>query len=167
MAKKEGKMFEEDFMKSVGGQGLYFYRLKDGASSWAGGESGKSRFQIKNDFDMFVFACGCLLGLELKSVKERSLPDGNIKENQLRGLRRVNSYDDAVGLFIINFRGERETYALNIDDYDRIKEETGKKSININDVRDGGGILIDSTKKRTRYSYHIDIEQLTGGRKND
>ena len=52
-----------------------------------------------------------VLFLELKSVKEKRLPLGNIRINQLNGLAEIK-HKNIKSYFLINFRKEEKTYAV-------------------------------------------------------
>ena len=47
------------------------------------------------------------------------------------------------------------TYAIEINDFNRCLEKTGKKSINAMDVVQYGGEIIEQEKNRVHYSYKI------------
>ena len=71
-----GKRFEEDFLKSTPA-GVFKLRIKDDTL----------RFKnVNNPADVILFFRGKMFLLELKSTKEKSLPYGNIQDNQLNGL---------------------------------------------------------------------------------
>ena len=78
-----GKQFEADFKASVPNN-AYYYRLRDGTSSWDKGEN--TRFQMTNDYDNLIFYNGTLYLLELKNTKGKSIPFTNFKDKQFEGL---------------------------------------------------------------------------------
>ena len=145
-----GKQFEKDIAKSCND---YFYRLKDGTSSWGNQEN--TRFQAKNDFDCFIFNSSRLYGIELKSVKGKSLPFTNIKSNQIKGLLKIDSYPCAYGYIIINFREVEQTYAIGIEALVK-KMEGSKKSINVNECKEIG-TLIPQRKLKVNYRYDLEV----------
>ena len=144
-----GKQFEKDFEKSCKS---YFYRLKDGTSSWGNQEN--TRFQAKNDFDCFIFKSPHLYGIELKSVKGKSFPFSNLKDSQIKGLLKIDEHYNGHGYLIINFREVEMTYAIKIKDLVKHIESTTKKSINVKDVE---GILIPQRKLKVNYRYDLEV----------
>ena len=72
--KNQGKVFEENFRKSLdlNNPDLFFYRFKDGTASWGGGQQNDFiRFQAKNISDCMIFYKGNLSILELKNHKRK------------------------------------------------------------------------------------------------
>ena len=68
MARNEGKIFEDAFIKSVPDY-CWHKRLNDNASSWANGSN--TRFTSTNECDFLLFDCKTktLNALELKTTK--------------------------------------------------------------------------------------------------
>ena len=146
-----GKQFEKDFEKSCKS---YFYRLKDGTSSWGNQEN--TRFQAKNDFDCFIFKSPHLYGIELKSVKGKSFPFSNLKDSQIKGLLKIDEHYNGHGYLIINFREVEETYAIGIRLLIGYMNRTTKKSINVIECNNLG-ILIPQRKLRVNYRYDLEV----------
>jgi recombination protein U len=172
VAQNSGKIFEDDFRKSIP-HNIYFYRLRDPASSFGGG-SENLRFSIQNDYDCFLYKEPNFFPVELKSTKgtsfsiQRDKKEKNkmIKLNQIKGLTKASQHSGVLAGFIFNFRSNNNnTYWLNIKNFNEFNSKTEKKSINENDVKEFGGIQIKNELKRVRYRYFIDefIEKLQKG----
>ena len=69
MAQNEGKKFEEDWKNSFKKVNAYFFRIKDSAASFSGGNSSFTR---SNPYDCFVLYEGYFFPMELKSTKGAS-----------------------------------------------------------------------------------------------
>ena len=145
-----GKRFEQDIAKSCKD---YFYRLKDGTSSWGNQEN--TRFQAKNDFDCFIFKSPNLYGIELKSSKRQRLDFSRISDNQIKGMLKIDKYPMAYGFLIANFREEEQTYAIGIEALVK-KMEGSKKSINVNECKEIG-TLIPQRKLKVNYRYDLEV----------
>ena len=152
MAKNPGKKFEEDFVKSIP-ERCDVTRLKD-AGGWSNATN--MRFTSSNPCDFIVWSGENrqVYKFELKSIKGKSLPFANIKENQLDGLCK-SSNKDVMAWFIVNFRAVNETYwipalamACEIDIGER-------KSLSLAKAKEIG-ILIPQTLIRVRYKYDLD-----------
>lgn len=159
-----GKIFEQDFKKSVPDYAL-LYRLPDAAQSFGG--SGNLRFSHKNPFDFILWDSKrhILYALEMKTVKGKSISFERSKEenkeihyHQIKGLNAWNKYDGIVCGFIIEFREIETTVFIDIDSFNSLVDRTPKKSFNINDIVNSGlpYFIIAQQKKRTRYMYDID-----------
>ena len=78
-----------------------------------------------------------------------------IRQNQIDGLLEANKHNLVAGL-IINFRNENnDTFFITIDEFIDMTSSLNKKSFNVKDLESIGAIRIESTKKRTRYTYNI------------
>lgn len=169
--KNAGKIFEDDFQKSVP-DFCFLYRLKDQAQSF---NRTAMRFSLKNPFDYFLFDTDkrILYGLELKSTCGKSMSfesidndgkqNGMIHKHQIIGLAQINEYKNIIGAFILNFRnndGSQKSYYIAINRFLDLYNQTQKKSLNENDLMEYGAIEIAGNKKRTRYFW--DIEKLLG-----
>jgi recombination protein U len=159
MAKKDpGKEFEKQFKKSCDKiDELFVYRLKDGTASWDKSKDGKTRFQATNICDTEVFYKNNLFMLELKSVKDVSIPFDNFKTSQIDGL--TDAYQRNVPNlhtgFLINFRKNTETYYLTIKQFNDFVSEGLRKSIPLNFCRDNG-IIINCRLKKIKYDYYVE-----------
>lgn len=153
----EGKKFEEDFKKSFP-ENYFIYRLRDSGSSFNGKQDGL-RFTITNACDFIAFdpENGLLLPLELKSVQGNSLPFTNIKEHQLKELNDFSTKLNVFPFIVINFRGSNKTFFMYIKNLMNFIETTNKKSINIKDVQEFGGIDAEQYIKKVRSGYKLEI----------
>lgn len=149
MSKNVGKLFEEDFIKSVPNN-VFHFRFKDLPYFL----TRNSKYEISNNPADFILFYNYLLVLELKSTNNTSYPFSNTRENQVKGLKKYSEKDKVICGFIINMRRFNETYFINIDDYIYLKNESDRKSISIKDLR-LFGIRISQEVKRTRYTYDI------------
>ena len=78
-----------------------------------------------------------------------------IRQNQIDGLLEASKHNLVAGL-IINFRNEyNDTFFITIDEFVDMTSSLNKKSFNVKDLESIGAIRIESTKKRTRYTYNI------------
>ena len=80
-----------------------------------------------------------------------------IHYHQINSLVNMGLYKGVISAFILNFRNEdtieERTFFLSIDDFSRFMVESDKRSINMNDVIEYGGIEIESIRKRTQFTY--------------
>lgn len=157
IAQSEGKIFENAIKSSVP-ETCWIYRLRDNASSFAGGTN--TRFASTNICDYITFddISRTLYLWELKSTKSTSIPLNMIRQNQIDGLLEASKHNLVAGL-ILNYRNENnDTFFISIDEFVDMINSINKKSFNVKDLEKYGAIRIESTKKRTRYKY--DIESL-------
>lgn len=162
MAQNEGKKFEEDWKNSFAKLHVYYFRIKDSAASFSGGNTSFTR---TNPYDCFVLYEGFFLPMELKSTKGTSFSfekegagNGNklIKLSQIHGLNEVSQFKNAKAGFIFNFRDVHRTYYLNIVNFMNFYNNTSKFSINEQDVIEYEGVLIESRLLKVRYRYNIE-----------
>ena len=154
IAQNEGKKFENDIKASIPDT-CWFYRLRDNASSFAGGQN--TRFTSSNICDYLLLddITRTLILVECKSTKGTSVSTTMLRKNQINGLQEASKHVLVAGL-LINFRNEKnDTFFLLIDKYFKMMESINKKSFNIKDLENIGAIRVESTKKRTRYRYNI------------
>ena len=166
IAKSVGKIFEEDFIKSIPSY-CWHKRLNDNAASWGNGTN--TRFASTNECDFLLFDCNSrtLSALELKSTQgnltywRKDFEDGKkhtwkIKKNQILGLKKWSQYLMNCGL-IFNFRScSNRTFFVMIDDFLEYTNTLNKKSINIHDVLKMNPIEIENHLIRTHYRYNVD-----------
>ena len=165
MTKKNvGKVFEEDFAKSIL-QDWFYYRLKDTAQSY--NNNSDTKFSWENPFDYFLFNSKTLYCLELKSTSQKYMgfqEDKNdksskmIKWHQIESLTKASEYQNIIAGFILNFRlndDEQLTYFLDIRDFNKMKDAINKKSFTIMDSILYGAKKIDGFKKRTRWHWNV------------
>ena len=154
IAQNEGKKFENDIKASIPDT-CWFYRLRDNASSFAGGQN--TRFTSSNicDYIMLDDITKTLFLIECKSTKGTSIPLTMIRENQIEGLKEASKHNLVAGL-LVNFRNENnDTFFILIDEYLDMMDSLNKKSFNIKDLDEIGATRIECEKKRTRYRYNI------------
>ncbi len=169
MSKNAGKNFES-IIKSNAPDYLKVTRIPDPPQSFT--KRKDTRFSHKNpyDFEAFDSIHRIQYCLELKSVsqkylsyhtseeEEKSGKSANIRWHQIEGLTKASKYDNVIAGFMLNFRldnGEQLLYFLNIKDFNKFKDGTNKKSLNIMDVVLCGGIKINGEKKRVNYSWDL------------
>lgn len=157
--KNLGKVFEQNFRKSIPkSDKIYYYRLKDSASSYYGGNE-QLRFSQNNIADAFMFYVGdyCteLLILEYKNHKGKSLPLNCIRENQLKEMIEANKNIGVIPMIIVFFVDVEKCYSLEIEYVDKFIQENNRKSIPI-DYFEEYGIPIEVEKLRTNYRYNIE-----------
>ncbi|MGL5962669.1 MAG: Holliday junction resolvase RecU [Cetobacterium sp.] len=146
--KNVGKLFEEDFIKSVPSY-MFRYRFRDLPYHLTKG----AKYEVNNNPADFLIVYDKLFILELKSCAGTSLPCSNVRGNQIEGLKKYSELYNTVSGFVINYRRYDETYFLEVCDYLRITST--KASIGIQDAR-VFGVLITQQLKRTRFSYDIE-----------
>lgn len=162
--KNVGKLFENDFSKSVPDY-VKLYRLPDNAQSF--NQSSNLRFSRKNPFDYILWDSmhKSLFTLELKTVAGKSISferskdeHGEIHFHQIIGLTEWSKYDGIISGIIIEFRKYCQTIFLPIDEFNKLVNLVDKKSFNIDDL-DKLNIqyfIIPQHKVRTRYRYDVD-----------
>ena len=149
--KTSGKRFEDNWKKSVPSD-IFYYRLRDGSSSWGGND--KVRFQQTNICDAIMFDGHVLFTLELKSTKGKSLPYSNIKSHQIEDLMWCNQFQHVISGFVIEFSDLDECYYLDIVDFNFFKKNNDRKSIPIEFCR-RNGFKINVKKKKINRSFDI------------
>ena len=148
---KSGKRFENNFKKSVPSD-IFFYRFKDGSSAWGGND--KVRFQSSNICDCELFDGNRLYLLELKSIKGKSIPFGNIRENQLKELSEAQKFKNIIAGIVIEFNELERAFFIDIKNVIEFMKTSDRKSIPL-DYLEIEGIEIEVTKKRTNCSFNI------------
>lgn len=174
----EGKRFEDCFSKSAPDYALV-KRLNDNAASWSGGNNVRFASDNEGDFIFFDSKHRRFLGLELKSIKDKSLTfwrndfetkgkkkSFKIRKCQILGLSKWSKYEYCTCGFVINFRSvSNRTFFVNIKDFLDYTENLNKKSINFEDVLHMNPIEIENTLLRTNYRYDVDkfLSDVDGG----
>ena len=133
----------------------WIYRLRDNASSFANGTN--TRFTSSNICDYFLLddISKELFLIECKSTKGISIPLTMVRDNQIQGLLDASKHALVAG-FLVNFRNTtNDTFFISINNFIRMAENLNKKSFNIKDLSKYDALRIQSTKKRTRYTYDI------------
>lgn len=165
-----GKKFEQDIRTFAIKQGLWFLRIQDSDLSWMGGNS---KFTNPSPCDCLIFdsATRTLFMIEQKSTIHKNITiqtsfeqnGGMIKYHQINALINGSMFDGIEGVLLLNYRElddtevivDEYTYMMDIKDFTRFLEETGKKSINKNDVVNYGGILVPQRKSRKYFTYDV------------
>ncbi len=170
MGKNIGKKFES-IIKSNAPSYLKVTRIPDPPQSFV--QRSDTRFSKKNPYDFEVFDSVHRINYcwELKTVAQKYLTyhtskkdeeDGksaNIQWHQIEGLTKASEYENVIAGFLLNFRlnnGEQLLYFLNIKDFNRFRNNTNKKSINIMDIVLCGGIKINGEKLKVNYRWNLD-----------
>ena len=149
-----GKRFENAFRNSVGDK-IFFYRFRDGTSSW--GESDLTRFQQTNMCDCELFDGNRLFLLELKSIMGKSLPFSKIKEHQLKELNEASNYKNIVSGFIIEFSSVDRCFYISARDMKDYIENSGRKSIPISYLETNG---LEIEVKKLRVNIRLNIQKF-------
>ena len=170
MSGNTGKNFES-VIKSSAPDYLKITRIPDPPQSFT--QRSDTRFSKKNPYDFEAFDSIHRIDycLELKSVAqkyityhtseedEKKKKSANIQWHQIDGLTKSSEYDNVIAGFLLNFRldnGEQLLYFLNIKDFNKYRNSTNKKSLNIMDVSLNGGIKINGEKLRVNYRWDLD-----------
>lgn len=162
----EGKKFEEDFKKSAMKlNGVWYYRFRDGTSSW--GDRNTTRFQQSNICDCQLYCYPFLYLFELKSCLGKSIPIANIikpnkpiQKQHVFEMINANEIGGINALYVINFREVEETYCIDSSKIYTYIEQNTAKSIPLTWCKDNG-IMVEQKKLKTRYRY--DIQKLIKG----
>lgn len=125
----KGKRFENNFKASIPSS-CWFYRLRDSAASYYGGNE-NLRFSGKNIADCIVFNGNKLYICELKAHAGKSIPLTCIRQNQAEMMLKSNVYKNIQCLLFVFFYDVSKCYALNIDDFDDFVKKNTRKSIPI------------------------------------
>lgn len=155
--KNLGKVFEENFKKSVPSH-IFYYRFRDSGGNWNRTE--KSRFTISNIADNLIFYNDKLFLNELKSHKGKSIPLEKIignktKIKQINDLFNASFHKNIYCNIIVFFSDVERCFSLDIKDLkDYIDSETAK-SIPIA-YFEKYGKEIKVSKLRTNYRFDIE-----------
>ncbi len=159
-----GKLFEDDFKKSVQ-LPTWGNRYIDGTASWDKNE--KTRFQAKNicDFELFDYKHGLFL-CELKSTKQKSMSfeketekkTAMIKEKRVnRMIKVIGDTPGLHGFYVLNFREpENRVFAVPVTSIKNYINYGQRKSIPLQWCEDVGlEIPVKLLRVRFRYSIHL------------
>ena len=157
--KNQGKAFEQNFRKSIPvSNKIFYYRLKDTASSYYGGNE-NLRFSQNNMADAFMFYGGdivnSLLILEFKNHKGKSIPLNCIRPNQLNEMLQASDILNVIPMLIVFFIDVEKCYSLDIGYVEKFINESDRKSIPI-EYFEQYGIEIEVQKLKTNYKYNIE-----------
>lgn len=170
MVKNEGKKFET-ILKSNAPPYLKIVRIPDPPQSFT--QRNDTKFSKKNPYDFEVFDSlhRIQYSWELKTTSQKYLSyhtceedekekkSANIQWHQIDGLTKASEYDNCLAGFMFNFRldnGEQLLYFMNIKDFNKFRQSTNKKSLNIMDISFNGGVKIKGEKLRKNYRWNLD-----------
>lgn len=166
--RNKGKIFEEDFIKSVP-KHCYLHRIKDTSQSYQKSENTKFTRNNPCDFFMFDTINRLFYAIECKSTKSKSMnyqtnkdDDSSkmIKYHQIESLKKISNFNGTVAGLLLNFRNDdtnlQRTYFIHINDFENMRRKLDKKSFNEMDLILNKAIKIQGNKKRTRYSWDIE-----------
>lgn len=151
--KNPGKVFEEDFKKSVP-EDCWIYRFKDGTANFDGQKNENVRFQAKNICDFQVMTKDNLFLLELKSHANVSIGFDCIRDNQVNEMTKID-HPRIKAYFIFNFRDMEKTFAIEATKIKEYMETATRKSFPFTWCEENG-IEIKGIKKRTRWKYDLE-----------
>lgn len=146
-----GKRFEQNWKKSIP-KDIFYYRFRDGSSSWGGND--KVRFQQTNICDCLMFDGDYLYLLELKSTKGKSLPFNNIKKHQIDDLLWASEYANTICGLVVEFSELSECYFIEISQFKTFYDTTNRKSLPLQFCRENG-IKIGVEKKKINSRFDI------------
>lgn len=153
-----GKRFEQNWKNSIP-KDIFYYRLRDGSSSWGGNEN--VRFQVENICDSIMFDGNYLYTLELKSTKGKSLPFNNIKKHQIEDLLWCSSYPNVIAGILIEFSELNECYFIEISQFKTFYDITNRKSLPLQFCRENGiKIGVEKKKINSRFDIYKFIKEL-------
>ena len=154
--KNQGKIFEENFRKSLDlkNSDLFYYRFKDSPASFGNSKNDFVRFTNNNICDNMIFYKGNLFLCELKSHKGKSLPFSCIRDNQYKQMLEVVNKKNVFPMLIIFFSDIEECYAIKMTDINEFKDNSKSKSIPLLFARQKG-LKIDCRKLQTNYRYNV------------
>lgn len=147
-----GKRFEQNWKNSIP-KDVFYYRFRDGSSSWGGND--KVRFQQTNICDCLMFDGDYLYLLELKSTKEKSLPFSNIKKHQIKDLLWASKYANTICGLVVEFSELSECYFIEISQFKTFYDTTNRKSLPLQFCKENG-IKIGVEKKKVNSRFDID-----------
>ena len=157
--KNLGKKFEQNFRLSIPQTDkIFYYRLKDSASSYYGGNE-FLRFSQNNIADAFLFHCdngsNNLLILEYKSHKGKSLPLSCIRENQLNEMLEAKNKTGVIPMLVVFFSDIERCFSLDIKYVEQFMINNDRKSIPL-EYFEENGVEIEVFKLRTNYKYNVE-----------
>lgn len=146
MAQNNGHIFEQEFKNSIPFQ-VYCKRLKSGGMNYK---------NVNNEGDFLLYSSPNLFLFELKSHKGKSIPFDKLRDNQVNKLYEYTNIKGVICGFIFNFRDIEETYYISAVDIFNYMRDSDRKSFPVDWCREVG-IKILQQKKRTRYTYNLDL----------
>lgn len=163
IAKNVGKVFEENWKKSIPND-VWYYRPPDSAQSFS--TNSNLRFSAKSPCDCFMFNGEVFYTLESKSVGTTSMSfektkedKGVIHKHQIDKLLEFSRYKNIVSGFLFDFRLSDKTYFCMIEEFINMIDNLNKKSFNEKDLHEWcNPILIE--KKKLKVNYRYDVEKF-------
>lgn len=155
-----GKVFERDFKESCKRQNIFTMRIND--TYYTAKQYDPKAFVPSQVCDYILHYNGTLFMTELKSSEKKYMTierdkAGMIKKHQYEQMSR-NENTNEHGLFVLQFLRDTDdeiTYAMKITDFMQFLNESDKSSINMLDVVQHGGIVIEQAVSRTRKHYNV------------
>lgn len=156
----QGKIFEQDFRESCKKQNIFIMRIND--TYYTAKQYDPKAFVPAQTCDYILHYNGTLFMTELKSSEKKYMTierdkAGMIKKHQYEQMSR-NENTNEHGLFVLQFLRDTDdeiTYAMKITDFMDFLDESDKSSINMLDVVQHGGIVVEQAVRRTRKHYNI------------
>ena len=154
------KIFEHDFKESCTKQGIFALRIND--TYYTAKQYDPKAFVPQQICDYILHYNGTLFMIELKTTDKKYMTiegdkAGMIKKHQYDQMARNENVNEH-GLFILQCCRDTEdetTYAMKITDFMQFLNESGKSSINMLDVVQHGGIVVEQAVSRTRKHYNV------------
>lgn len=156
----QGKIFERDFKESCKKQNIFIMRIND--TYYTAKQYDPKAFVPSQVCDYILHYNGTLFMTELKSSEKKYMTierdkAGMIKKHQYEQMSR-NENTNEHGLFVLQFLRDTDdetTYAMKITDFMQFLNESDKSSINMLDVVQHGGIVVQQAVSRTRKHYNV------------
>lgn len=159
--KNLGKIFEENWKKSIP-EDIFFYRFRDSGSSYYGGNQ-MLRFSSSNIADCMIFTPESGLHLiELKSHKGKSIPlscilgneKNKTKKKQIQDLVDANEHSGVYSSIIIFFSDVERCFELPINEFVDFVSKGDRKSIPI-EYCEKRGWEIEVTRLKTNHRFNV------------
>ena len=156
----QGKVFERDFKESCKKQNIFIMRIND--TYYTAKQYDPKAFVPSQVCDYILHYNGTLFMTELKSSEKKYMTierdkAGMIKKHEYEQMSR-NENTNEHGLFVLQFLRDTDdeiTYAMKITDFMQFISESDKSSINMLDVVQHGGIVVEQAVSRTRKHYNV------------
>ena len=158
-----GKKFEEEFKASCDRQHIWHMRIKD--TYIQAKILDPDAYIPKQVCDFIMHKDGKLWLMELKSTVYKSMSiereakdKGMIHYSQWQPMLKLAGENERAGFLLQFYRGQEEqtTYYLDIKHFENFINRSEKKSINMVDVVDYGGVVIPQYLLKKNYVYDID-----------
>lgn len=162
-----GKQFEADFKASIPSD-AWFYRLRDSAATYYGGNENLS-FSIDNICDFFVYRYPMNHLFELKTIETPSIPLEKVfgkydkakckyrKEKHITDMVEAMGYSGQTAHVIVNYRAVNRTFAIPASKVLTFRYNESRKSIPWQWAEQEG---IEVKAKRLRVHWRYDVDGL-------